>query len=119
MYLICRNQRLVNQISSPLLQNVVVLRKVRIVVRSLGISQSHNQHVPTFFKRLRFSVAIVMASCVGIAATDVVDAVCIWPIVGLLVNEERVEDVFEQSAVQIDGDRVEWKDHVNGVDVPV
>ena len=70
-----------------------MLSQVGIVIRSLGIRQGHYEHISTLLEWLHLIVAIIVTSSVRKRKPEIVDAELIWPVSGLLINEERIEYV--------------------------
>jgi hypothetical protein len=110
-----------------------VLGQVCVVVCALGIGEGHENHVAAFFEGHVFGFAVGVAwwlvvsrSCCSIRETwelsrrtssvreggsDVVDRILVRPVACLLVDEERIEEVFEESGVGVNGDGVEGENH--------
>ncbi len=117
--LVHRNQGVVNEVVVPLLQNVVVLSKICVVVCTLSVGQSHDQHVTTFFEGLLLVLPIVVTSRVREGTSYVVDRELVGPVACFLVDEEWIKQIFQDSGICVDGNRVEWKDDVHGVDIAI
>jgi len=50
-------------------------------------------------------------SSVRESCSNVVDRILVGPVACLLVDEERIEEVLEESGVGVDGDGVEGENH--------
>lgn len=112
-------QRIVDEIVIPLLQDIIVLSQVGIVVCSLGIRQGHYKHISTLFEWLHLIVTIVMTSSVRKRESEIVYAELIRPVSGLLIDEKRIKYVSQYCSICIDGDWMERKGYIDGLDVAV
>jgi hypothetical protein len=104
-----------DEVLGPGVEDVVVLGEVGGVVGAVGVGEGHEDHVAAFFEGHGFGVALWVAcegvswlgpswvigrieecTCsVGKCCADVVDGVAVGPVTGFLVDEDRVEKVFE------------------------
>ena len=96
-----------------------MLSQVGIVVCSLGICQGHYKHISALFEWLHLIVAVVMASSIWECGSKIVYAELIRPVSGLLIDEERIEYVSQYCRICINGDWMERKGYIDGLDVAV
>lgn len=93
--------------------------EVGSVLRAHVISESHDEHVTTFFKRHILIIPVWVASCVGIAGTHVVHRVLVGIMTGLLVLKQRIQQQLEHCRVGVHERGVGRKDDVDSVYISV
>ena len=95
------------------------VRRVEAAGRALRVRERHDEHVAALLERLPFVVAVRVAGSVGVVRAEVVHAVRVGVLAGLLVLEERVEEELEERWVRVGEHGVEGENDIDRLDVTV